>query len=105
MMTLGFNVLYFPMLIMGYMGMPRRYYHYLHSMKHFIALQRLVHGYGRLVFLFSLSISSRVEIRGAKAPANPWGGATLEWTVSSPPPTENFHEIPVVTKGPYDYSE
>jgi len=43
--------------------------------------------------------------RGAIAPANPWGGKTLEWTVASPPPTENFHTIPVVTAGPYDYSE
>jgi cytochrome c oxidase subunit 1 len=35
---------------------------------------------------------------------NPWGSATLEWTVPSPPPMENFgEEDPVVTKGPYDY--
>ena len=36
-----------------------------------------------------------------QAEANPWGGATLEWQISSPPPHENFEEIPVVTGEPY----
>ena len=35
---------------------------------------------------------------GAKAPADPWGGTTLEWTIPSPPPTENFHEVPVIAQ-------
>jgi cytochrome c oxidase subunit 1 len=37
------------------------------------------------------------------APADPWGGKTLEWTISSPPTVENFDEIPVIEKGPYHY--
>jgi cytochrome c oxidase subunit 1 len=41
--------------------------------------------------------------RGEKAGENPWGGATLEWQISSPPPKENFEKIPVVEKGPYEY--
>jgi heme/copper-type cytochrome/quinol oxidase subunit 1 len=40
--------------------------------------------------------------QGAPAPMNPWDATTLEWTVPSPPPMENFEEIPFVTKGPYD---
>jgi cytochrome c oxidase subunit 1 len=56
---------------------------------------------GIIVLVVNLVVSIR---RGAVAPANPWGGKTLEWQVSSPPPTENFHEIPVVTRGPYDYT-
>ena len=36
---------------------------------------------------------------------NPWGGVTLEWQIQSPPTIENFHEIPVITKDPYDFSE
>jgi cytochrome c oxidase subunit 1 len=40
---------------------------------------------------------------GEKSGDNPWGGATLEWRTSSPPPTENFEEAPVVTKGPYSF--
>jgi cytochrome c oxidase subunit 1 len=36
---------------------------------------------------------------------NPWGGKTLEWTVPSPPPHENFEEIPVYGENdnPYNY--
>jgi cytochrome c oxidase subunit 1 len=105
MMTIGFNVLYFPMLVMGYLGMPRRYYHYLTQ---FETLHRVatvgswVMAIGILILIINLLVSLR---KGKKASANPWGAATLEWTVSSPPPTENFHEIPIVTKGPYDYSD
>jgi cytochrome c oxidase subunit 1 len=40
---------------------------------------------------------------GDPAPPNPWGGKTLEWQTSSPPQTENFEEIPVVTEWPYSY--
>jgi cytochrome c oxidase subunit 1 len=43
--------------------------------------------------------------RGAKAPADPWGGVTLEWTISSPPPMENFHVIPEMTGKAYDFSK
>ena len=104
-MTVGFNILYFPMLLLGYMGMPRRYYHYLAEYE---TLQRIatvgswIMVAGILLLIINLIISLK---RGEKASMNPWGGRTLEWTVSSPPPTENFHEIPVVTTGPYDYSQ
>ena len=40
--------------------------------------------------------------RGKKAPANPWGGTTLEWTCPSPPPYDNFPEPPSVGR-PYDH--
>ncbi len=41
---------------------------------------------------------------GKKAPQNPWGAATLEWThASSPPDPHNFHHTPLVTRGPYDF--
>jgi cytochrome c oxidase subunit 1 len=42
--------------------------------------------------------------RGEKASNNPWDSNTLEWTVPSPPPHGNFPEIPVVYRGPYEYS-
>ena len=41
---------------------------------------------------------------GKPAPDNPWGAKGLEWETSSPPPTENFKETPVVTEEPYIYS-
>ena len=43
--------------------------------------------------------------RGAKAPDNPWQGLTLEWSVPSPPPVENFATIPTVTEWPYGYGK
>ncbi len=42
---------------------------------------------------------------GEPAVANEWGGKTLEWTVPTPVPLENFEELPVVTSTPYDYGE
>ena len=41
-------------------------------------------------------------LRGKKAPANPWGGATLEWACTSPPPFYNFERPPVVGD-PYEF--
>ncbi len=103
--TIGFNLLYFPMFFLGYLGMPRRYYDYLpeYAIYHQIStVGSWVLALGLLVMVVNLIAALRT---GAKASANPWGSKTLEWTVASPPPMENFHEIPVVTKGPYDYSE
>lgn len=105
LMTVGFNGLYFPFLILGYMGMPRRYYHYLPQ---FETLHRIatvgswILIIGMIIMFANLFIGLR---KGAKAPANPWGGETLEWKTPSPPPLENFDEIPEVTTGPYDFSK
>ncbi len=44
-------------------------------------------------------------VRGEAAEANEWGGKTLEWTVPTPVPLENFEELPVVTSLPYNYGE
>ena len=43
--------------------------------------------------------------KGKIASDNPWGGVTLEWHTSTPPPLENFAEVPVVTHEPYDFSQ
>jgi cytochrome c oxidase subunit 1 len=47
----------------------------------------------------------RGAFKGEPAPPNPWGALTLEWQTSSPPRTENFGEIPVVTDWPYNYGK
>jgi cytochrome c oxidase subunit 1 len=39
------------------------------------------------------------------AGANPWNASGLEWKTPSPPPTDNFHEVPVVTGEPYTYPD
>lgn len=102
--TIGFNALYMPFFVLGYLGMPRRYYAYLPEFQtlHVAAtIGSWILVSGILLMIGNLLVGLR---RGATAPVNPWGGATLEWTVASPPPLENFHDVPQVTKGPYDYS-
>ncbi|MBK8380441.1 MAG: cbb3-type cytochrome c oxidase subunit I [Ignavibacteria bacterium] len=101
---IGFNMLYFPMFIMGYLGMPRRYYDYLPEFQKyhvFATVGSWVLVSGIIIMYINLAIALK---RGKKAPDNPWGGTTLEWKTSSPPIMENFKEIPTVTTGPYDHS-
>jgi len=99
----GFNGLYFPFLVLGVQGMPRRYFDYPAQ---FEGLQMLatVGGFvlfaGMVMVLLNLLVGSA---RGAKAAANPWGGVTLEWQIPSPMPYHSFEEIPTVTHGPYDF--
>ncbi|HUI93519.1 MAG TPA: cbb3-type cytochrome c oxidase subunit I [Chitinivibrionales bacterium] len=99
----GFNMFYFPMFIMGWEGMPRRYATYLPQ----FAGLHLFASIGSFIMVAGLVLMAANLIRGMlagpKAPANPWGGATLEWTLPSPPGHEDFEEIPVITKGPYDF--
>jgi cytochrome c oxidase subunit 1 len=101
---IGFNVFYFPFFIMGWEGMPRRYYAYLPKFAHLQLLSSIgayVMVAGIAVIMWNLLFHAK---RGEKAPANPWGAATLEWTLPSPAPYENWEEPPTVTRGPYDYS-
>ena len=103
---LGFNMTFFIQFIMGSQGMPRRYYDYpdmpwLEPLHQASTIGSFVLGLGLLVVLINGMISLK---RGKRAPGNPWGGATLEWThTTSPPDHHNFHHTPLVTHGPYDY--
>src|SRR3954465_210363 len=99
---LGLNVTFFPQFILGSRGMPRRYYNYLPEFQPLHVLSTLgayTLGIGFILTAFYLFKSLK---NGKTAAANPWGGATLEWQCSSPPPYYNFHKPPVVTAGPYD---
>jgi cytochrome c oxidase subunit 1 len=100
----GFNMLYFSMLILGMLGMPRRYYDYLPRFQPL----HLVATVGSWILVAGLVIMAVALLRalkkGERAPANPWGGVSLEWTVPSPPPAENFPSPPVVGE-PYDFSK
>lgn len=102
---IGFVLLYTPMFYLGIMGMPRRYFDYLpqfHGGNILSSFGALILIAGLTVIIINLVRSARY---GPKAEMSPWGGSTLEWTVPSPPPTENFGEIPTVTRKPYDYSQ
>ena len=65
-----------------------------------ITLASFFLGASTLVFFYNMIKSWR---SGPPAPANPWRAMTLEWLVSSPPPTFNFDEIPQVVGSPYEY--
>lgn len=101
----AFNLLYFPKFILGYMGMPRRYYDFLPE---FESLQ-FVSTVGSWLMLITLILIiwnlMHGILRGRKSESNPWGGVTLEWHTSSPPPLENFKVIPEVKHEPYDFSQ
>jgi cytochrome c oxidase subunit 1 len=99
----GFNLLYFPLFIIGMQGMPRRYFDYLPQfhLGHFLSsIGAFVLIAGLLLMFYNFIRAAR---RGAPAPQNPWNGITLEWQIPSPPPLENFEEIPVITNKPYDF--
>ena len=101
----GFNTLFFPMFVLGFEGMPRRYFDYLPQ---YADLQHLsIVGSWILVAALFTMIGNLVvaAFRGKTAPMNPWGAMTLEWQIPSPPPKENFEEIPEIKRGPYDFRE
>jgi cytochrome c oxidase subunit 1 len=99
----GFNFTFFPQFILGYLGMPRRYYAYVPEFQVLHVLSSagaLVLGVGFLMPLFYLAWSIKY---GKPAPNNPWTAVGLEWQTSSPPPTENFTYDPVVKTEAYEF--
>jgi cytochrome c oxidase subunit 1 len=95
---IGFNVTFFPMHILGLMGMPRRVYTYPAGLgwdlpNMIASLGSWVIAGSVLVFAFNVFYALRA---GRPAGDNPWGAPTLEWATLSPPPPYNFEEMPVV---------
>jgi len=105
MIFVGFNVTFLPQFVLGQEGMPRRYHDYLPQFAtlNFVStVGSWIIGGGMLIMFVYLIWSL---FKGEKAPANPWGGKTLEWQTSSPPIMHNFHHQPTVDAGPYEYGE
>ncbi len=99
----GFNLTFFPQFLLGYLGMPRRYYEYPPEFQVLNVLSSagasiLAVGFVLPVIYLTLSLKF-----GTIAGNNPWAAKGLEWETTSPPPTENFHETPIVTEEPYNY--
>jgi cytochrome c oxidase subunit 1 len=100
----GFNLTFFPQFMLGYLGMPRRYAVYPPEFQVLNVMSSAgasILGVGYLIPLIYLIWSMRY---GPVAGPNPWKAKGLEWETPSPPPTENFEEIPVVTEEAYDYA-
>jgi cytochrome c oxidase subunit I len=104
---IGFNLTFFPQFILGYLGMPRRYWDYSH-MPEWQALNVLstagasILAVGYLLPMVYLFWSLRY---GKPAGDNPWSATGLEWQTPSPPPTFNFDETPIVTSEAYEYDK
>jgi cytochrome c oxidase subunit 1 len=99
----GFNLTFGPQFILGYMGMPRRYAVYPPEFQVLNVLSSAgasILAFGYVIPLIYLIWSARY---GPIAGPNPWGAKGLEWTTASPPPTENFEVIPIVTEEAYAY--
>ncbi|MFO0837981.1 MAG: cbb3-type cytochrome c oxidase subunit I [Phycisphaerae bacterium] len=110
LLFIGFNTTFFTQFILGSRGMPRRYYDYSKLLEFHPEFRTLhvisstgsfIMAAGVLVIAYCLYSSL---MRGRPAPDNPWGAGSLEWRTSSPPPLENFREVPVAGDC-YDYSE
>jgi cytochrome c oxidase subunit 1 len=101
----GFNITFFPQFILGVQGMPRRYADYpsdFHSLNVLSTIGSWVLAIGMFIMFVNLV---RGLFDGEEAPANPYNSLSLEWQVSSPPPHENFKEIPVVKDWTYGYGK
>lgn len=101
---IGFNLTFFSQFIMGSQGMPRRYHTYLDQFTFWHQASTI----GSLILAIGFFIAAgnflHSLFRGKKAPQNPWGGASLEWTDAASPPVEhNFNGVPTVSAGPYEF--
>lgn len=102
---IGFNLTFFPQFILGYLGMPRRYFAYPPEFQVLNVMSTAgasILGVGYLLPMIYMLWSLRY---GARAPANPWKAKGLEWQTTSPPPVYNFETTPVVTEEAYNYPE
>lgn len=101
----GFNMTFLPQFWLGKAGMPRRYHNYgpeYADLNMLSSVGSWFIGAGMLIMFiyFLVSFAKKKE-----AENNPWNSKTLEWQISSPPPTHNFDKTPLVTEGPYQYGE
>ncbi len=107
---IGSYCIFMPMHFLGLSGNPRRYAQLtddflqpLIPLHQFITIAALITGAAQFVFLLNLF---RSMYKGKAAPRNPWHSTTLEWTLPSPTPADNFSGQPqVVYHAPYQYGE
>lgn len=99
----GFLITFFPMHIVGMLGMPRRVAEYDPAFTDFnrlISLAAFVLGFSTFIAIYNIIRSYN---HGPIAGANPWRALTLEWATTSPPPPTNFADDPIPYEDPYGY--
>jgi cytochrome c oxidase subunit I len=99
----GFNLTFFPQFILGYLGMPRRYYVYPPEWQSWNVLSSAGASILAVAYILPLGYLGWSLFRGERAGPNPWRATGLEWQTASPPPKHNFETTPVVTVRPYAY--
>ncbi len=109
---IGSYLMFIPMHYIGYAGYPRRYYSFTNfeymnnfaDLNWFISIAAILTAAAQGIFLFNFFYSM---FRGKKAPQNPWGANTLEWTTRAGDPGHNNWQgpLPKVHRWPYDYSK
>jgi cytochrome c oxidase subunit 1 len=101
---LGFNLTFFPQFVLGYLGMPRRYYAYAEEFQVLNVMSTLGASVLGIGYVFPLIYLGWALFRGKRAGPNPWDAKGLEWErTESPPITHNFERIPVVKEEAYAY--
>jgi cytochrome c oxidase subunit I len=103
LMFVGFNLTFFPQFILGYLGMPRRYYTYPPEWQVWNVLSSAGASILAAAYILPLLYLAWSVFYGRRAGANPWRATGLEWQTASPPPPQNFARTPTVTVGPYAY--
>jgi cytochrome c oxidase subunit 1 len=99
----GFNLTFFPQYILGYLGMPRRYHVYPEEFQVLNVMSSAGASILGIGYLFPLTYLLWSLYYGKISGPNPWRATGLEWQTTSPPPTENFFETPMVVDEAYDY--
>ena len=95
---IGFNLTFFPMHILGLRGMPRRIADYAPDRGwSFLNLLATIGAFVIAIAMILFFVNIFVTLRKPRtAPDDPWGGNTLEWATSSPPPAHNFDALPPI---------
>jgi cytochrome c oxidase subunit 1 len=101
----GFILTFLPQFVVGYLGMPRRYYHYAPEFQVLNVMSTAGASILGVGYVLPLSYLLWSLGYGKIAGSNPWQATGLEWQTASPPPPDNFAVTPVVTGEPYRYSE
>lgn len=99
----GFLFTFFPMHVVGMLGMPRRVAVYVEAFQpwnQLISLSAFVLGFSTFIVIYNVIKS---YYHGPIAGANPWRALTLEWQTTSPPPPMNFDDDPIPFEDPYGY--
>ena len=98
LLLIGMNITFMAFHFLGVEGMPRRYFTYTEDQaitfwNQAATVGAYIQGVSFILFFYNIFITMKKPIG---APADPWNGRTLEWSIASPPPEYNFYKEPEV---------